>query len=163
MFPENLLDSDDDWQESLRRNLYPELHNVLIPIGGYGIAGVNDDEYVGKTTIDEETLEEELVDLGLIRNPIAAYKTHTDGRQSEGSWVLIAENDTFDLVEPGMQLHLTLLPRRDGKAGREIFAHYEDDWRDSAVAHLKAENHSKEIGVRKTTELLDEESYMVIQ
>jgi hypothetical protein len=60
-----------------------------------------------------------------------------------------------------MQLHLTLFERQDGKAGREIYAHYEDDWRVSPLPHLRAENFSERQGVELLTELIDEHSFLV--
>lgn len=131
-----LLNADDDWQESLRATWYPRLHPYLVNVGGYGVGNVSENQYTGKVEINEDALEELLVDLGFERNPIACYKTTEDGRGSEGSWVLLSHNDPGDFVKDGYQLHVTLFERRDGEAGRELYAHHEPDWRQSPIKHL---------------------------
>ena len=75
---EQLLGADDDWQEPVAGYLYPKLHQYLVWLGGligvplYAIGGVGSTQYVGTVDIDEETLEHEFADLGLLRNPITA-------------------------------------------------------------------------------------------
>lgn len=61
-----------------------------------------------------------------------------DRRVSEGSWVLLHE-DNPEVIEEGKQVHITLFDRVDGP-GREIYAHYEDDWRSAPLAHLRSAN-----------------------
>jgi hypothetical protein len=122
----------------------------VLPVRGYALTF---DE-------DEEVVEDELVALGFRRNPIACYKSLPDGRPSEGSWVLL-NRDNPVYIARGMQLHVTMFARSDGKPGREMYAHYEDDWRVSPLPHLRAENFSESIGVEMLTELIDEQSYLV--
>ena len=160
MLPRFLLDSDDDWQEGLRANLYPLLHPYLKPLGGYAVGETRLNQYVGRFDEDEESIEEELVDAGFRRNPIACFKSLPDGRASEGSWVLLNE-DAPDHVAPGMQLHVTMFERADGQKGREVYAHYEDDWRSAPVAHLRAKNFSAAAGVDITRDYLDERTFLV--
>lgn len=160
MFPRFLLDSDDDWQEGLRANLYPLLHPYLKLFGGYAVGETRLNQYVGKFDEDEESIEVEMVDAGFRRNPIACFKSLPDGRASEGSWVLLPENAP-DHVAPGMQLHVTMFKRADGQKGREFYAHYEDDWRSAPVAHLRAKNFSAAAGVDIARDYLDERTFLV--
>lgn len=166
MFPQRLLDADDDWQEGFRRRVFPRIHRALVSIGdsiGVPLYAAGTLWYVGHAaTLDEgeEVIEEELVELGFRRNPVACFKSLKDGRRSEGSWALIHE-DGPDVVEPGMQLHVTLFERGDGRPGRELHAHYEDDWRSAPISHLRAEKFSYDEGVARLVELLDEETFLV--
>ncbi|UBF22187.1 hypothetical protein HRTV-2_gp39 [Halorubrum virus HRTV-2] len=168
MLPRFLLDSDDDWQEKTRRSLYPWLHPRLQRLGDligvpmYAMGGVGHNQYVGKLDEGEEAIEIDLVDLGFRRNPIACLKSLPDGRVSEGSWALVHE-DAPEVIEPGMQLHVTMFERDDGQPGREIYAHYEDDWRTSPLTHLREKNFSVLKGVEIAREYLDSESFLVLK
>lgn len=145
-----LLDADDDWIELLRRFLYPLLHPLIDGVGGYAVGEVGHDQFVCATDLDEETLEEAMEGEAR-RNPIACFKSLPDGRKSEGSWVLL-HSDVPELVEEGMQLHITLFRREAGGNGREIYAHYEDDWRTRPFDHLNEVNFDEERGVELATE-----------
>jgi len=152
MFFDKYLGPNDDWMERLRKKLYPILHPYLERYGGYALGIVRENQYVGTVELDEDTLEWKLAEHGFVRNPIAAYKTHTDGRESEGSWVLY-HAEAPQIVAEGMQLHITLFA--SGGSGIDLYAHYEDDWRASAFSHLRAKNFSAEKGVEKATRVLD--------
>jgi len=166
MLPKFLLDGDDDWQEGFRRRVFPRLHRTLVRIGsavGVPLYAAGTLWYVGHAATldeDEEVIEEELVELGFRRNPVACFKSLKDGRQSEGSWALIHEDDP-ERIEPGRQLHVTMFERRDGKPGRELHAHYEDDWRVAPLSHLRAKEFSYDQGVSVLVELLDEQTFLV--
>jgi hypothetical protein len=161
MLPRFLLGSDDDWIENVRLWLYPRLHPILERYGGYGIGGVGNRQYVGFFDEDEEVIEEEMEAAGGRRNPIACLKSLSDGRVSEGSWAFLAEDDPTGVIEPGMQVHITLFDREDGEPGRELYAHYEDDWRTSPRSHLKETNFDIQQGVEIATELIDEHTYLI--
>ena len=167
--PTQLTDSDDDWIESFRRTWYPRLHPHLSSLGDsigiplYAVGPVHKNQYVGITKIGEESFERELEKIGFVRNPIACLKSLDDDRLSEGSWVLLSENDPSGKIEDGMQLHITFFEREDGETGREVYAHYEDDWRENATAHLREKNFSAEEGVQIARGILDEHSFMVIE
>ena len=161
MFPKHLMDSDDDWQEGLALWLYPRLHPLLKRFGGYSIGRVGYGQYVGTFDEDEEVIEDELVSVGAFRNPMAALKSLPDGRIEEGSWRVTYEDDLTGRIEPGMQVHIHLFEREDGKPGRELYAHYEDDWGAAPIAHLHEENFSVETGVEIASELIDEHSYLI--
>lgn len=164
MLPESLTNSDDDWVESLRKYFYPKLHDPLSKFGdsiginlyATGIVGWN--QYVGDLKADEEVIEKEIDRLGGKRNPVACLKELRDGRTSEGSWVLL-HADLPDVIEPGMQLHMTLFERNSGK-GRELYAHYEDDWRSAPLAHLRAKNFDISGGVAMTKEIFDNRTFL---
>lgn len=155
-----LLDADDDWQEGFRRFWYPRLHPVLERFGGYGVGLVGDEQYVGHFDEDEEAIEEELVSAGFRRNPIACLKSLPDGRVSEGSWSVLAADDLTGSVAYGMQLHISLFERDDGQPGREIYAHYEDDWRVSPSPHLRGENLDLLRGVVLAVVLIDDHTFL---
>lgn len=157
LLPRSFLDSDDDWQEGFRAKWYPRFHPYLELVGGYGIGTVGSNQYVGYTKLDEETLEEELVDLGFVRNPISCYKHGPDGRPSTGSWVLLAEDSKR--IDPGMQLHVTLFLKGD-EDGVDIFAHYEDDWRTAPLAHLREKNFQPEYGASLARSIFDKNSFV---
>jgi hypothetical protein len=160
-----ILNSDDDWIESFRRSLYPLLHDPLSKLGEkigvnlYAVGSVGGNQYVGKFDENEDAIEEEF-DSRAERNPVAALKSLEDGRTSEGSWVVLHDHCP-DLIEEGKQLHFTLFVREDGAAGRELYAHYEDDWRAAPLAHLRSENFSPEKGVKIAEEYLDEYTHLV--
>ena len=156
ILPRFLLDEDDDYHETYRSRLYPKLHPVLKLFGGYGVGTVGADQYVGTTRLDEETLEEELVDLGFVRNPVSCFKTGPDGRPSTGSWALLAADS--DRVDRGMQLHVTLFNKRSD--GVDIYAHYEDDWRRRPLSHLRENRFQPVYGADLARTLLDERSYI---
>lgn len=160
MIPNFLINADDDWQEQLRRKYYPKIHPHLKKVGGYSLGHVGEKQYIGKFDEDEDAIEDELDDRGR-RNPIACLKSLSDGRISEGSWVILHE-DCPDLVEERMQIHMTLFQRADGKSGREIYAHYEDDWRTSPIAHLREANFEVETGAMLGTEYINEYTQLVL-
>lgn len=168
MLPKYLLDSDDDWIEATRRKIYPKIHDELVSLGDligirlFATGTVGWNQYVGKFDEDEESIEEELEALSSIRNPIACLKELRDGRLSEGSWVLLHE-DYPELIEEGMQLHFTLFERDDGQPGREVYAHYEDDWRVSPIAHLRGENWDVKHGVKIAGEVFNDSTFLVLQ
>lgn len=163
----SLFDADDDWQEGLRARLYPRLHGPLDRLGArlgvplYAVGTFRGEHPVGYLEEDEEVIETELVALGARRNPVACYKSLPDGRTSEGSWCF-THRDLPEYVERGMQLHLTLFTSERGP-GREIYAHYEDDWRVSPLKHLRAANYNPGLGRIRARELLDRESHLVLR
>lgn len=160
MIPNSILNSDDDWMESTRSYLYPKIHPLVKRFGGYSIGKVTEDQYIGYFSEDEESIEGVFVDLGFERNPIAAFKTHSDGRTSEGSWAITSENDPSNRVSYGRQLHITLFEREDS-SGRDLYAHYEDDWRVNPIAHLRCANFSPSKGVSIGKKLLNERTSVV--
>lgn len=161
-----VFDSDDDWVEGARLYFYPRLHEPLSTLGDrigvnlYSVGHVGERQYVGVLDESEDTIEKALDDHGE-RNPVACLKDLSDGRTSEGSWV-IRHAERPDLIEEGMQLHFTLFKREDGKPGREIYAHYEDDWRVAPLAHLREKNFDVERGVVLGTEYIDEHTHLIL-
>lgn len=159
LIPRRLLDADDDWIEDVRAWLYPRLHPHLKRYGGYGVGNVYPDQYVGTSYIDEEPLEEELVALGFVRNPVACFKYHTDGRASEGSWALLAADDTTGRLAANRQVHVTLFESAGGR-GLDIYAHEEFDWRRAPLKHLREVDFSPADGVSYCHELLGGRSFI---
>lgn len=161
----SLLNANDDWIESFRRSLYPLLHDPFSKLGEkigvnlYAVGSVGGNQYVGKFDESEEAIEREFDDRAE-RNPVAALKSLEDGRTSEGSWVVLHEHCP-DLIEKGKQLHFTLFVREDGKSGRELYAHYEDDWRTAPLDHLRSTNFSPSEGVAIAETYLDEHTHLV--
>lgn len=168
MLPRVLLDADDDWQEGVRATLYPWLHPKLQAVGDrvgvplYAVGHVGYDQFVGVATEDEEVIEDELAAVGFRRNPISCFKSLPDGRESEGSWVLLHE-DAPEYVEVGMQLHVTLFAADTHTDHRGIYAHYEDDWRQSWLAHLREENFSAVAGVDTCRTVIDTETFLTFK
>lgn len=60
-----------------------------------------------------------------------------------------------------MQVHVTMFDRDDGEPGRELYAHYEDDWRVSLRDHLAETHFSSSAGVEYTKELIDNRTYLI--
>lgn len=167
MLPDSLLSSDDDWIERFRKFVYPRIHDELSAVGDslginlYATGIVTWNQYVGDLDEAEDTIESE-IDAFARRNPIACLKELKDGRESEGSWVFLHQNNN-DLIEPGMQLHITMFQREDGEAGREIYAHYEDDWRTAPLAHLRANNFNEDKGVKLAKQFFDENTFLKLE
>lgn len=157
--PQALLNDDDDWIETTRGSLYPLLHDPLSRVGDiigvnlYATGHVYQNQRVGRIDEPEELIEEQIVEAGARRNPIACLKSLPDGRESEGSWVFLS--DDHPEIEDGMQVHFTLFQPRLGESGRTVYAHYEDDWRVEPLAHLRAKAFSPERGVSLLRLLLD--------
>jgi len=166
--PREFTGADADWEESFRAYWYPKLNAGLVALGHaigiplFATGTVSWNQYVGTVDTDEEVIEPELEEAGFRRNPIACYKHLLDGRNSEGSWVLLHE-DAPDYVAPGMQVHLTMFDRLDGKPGRELYAHYEDDWRVNWLGHLRETDFNAAAGVSIATDVLDHETYLVLK
>jgi hypothetical protein len=161
MIPRSLLGPAADYQENLRRSLYPKLHTVLKPLGGYGKAKVYEDQYVGTLHVGEETVEKELWDMGFERNPIAAYKYHgSDNRKSTGSWRLLPENDPTGLVDDRKQVHVTLFRNEALPEYIDVYAHYEYNWESEAVKHLRSVDFNPSEGVELAETIFDQHSYL---
>jgi len=166
MLPESLLNSDDDWIESLRKYFYPKLHNPLSKFGDriginlYSTGRVGWNQYVGDLEEEEEVIEKEITKIGGQRNPVACLKQLPDGRTSEGSWVLL-HDDLPEVIKPGMQLHMTLF-NSDLDNGREVYAHYEDDWRTAPLAHLRAKNFDIPRGVGMAKQIFNDSTFLLI-
>lgn len=159
-----MLGSDDDWIETVRRSLYPKLHPVLVnsPIPGYGVGFVGEKQYVATLTeITEEPFEKELGELGFRRNVLSCFKTNHKDEKSEGSWVLLSQDDPNDRLADDRQLHITLFnhPIRDGL---DVYAHEEYDWRVKPFAHLREKDFAPVKGANYARELLDEQTYLVL-
>lgn len=147
-----------DWIESARRLLYPRLHPWLVKVGGYGTGTVTDAQHVATIHMDESSVEEYLLHAPhrFERNPVAAYKTTPDGRQSTLSLRLTAHGSSHynsDYVESGMQLHWTFFEAADGAL--DLYAHYEDDWQVSPLKHLRGTNLDVAEGRRRSEEFLE--------
>jgi hypothetical protein len=162
-----MFDSNDDWVEGFRRTVYPRIHRPLSKLGDligidlYATGSVGWNQYVGTVYESEETLEQELDGLSAERNLVACLKSLPDGRTSEGSWVF-RHKDEPDLIEEGMQLHLTLFKTSSGRSGRAVYAHYEDDWQNSPLSHLQSKNFSPKKGVAKAGKLFDQKTFITI-
>jgi len=146
-----------DFLESIRAYLYPKLHSSLRLLGLYSIGKVGENQYVTTVDVPEDKLEKQLNHgEGFERNLIAAYKEHRgDGRESTLSLRLTHETRP-ELIEPGMQLHLTFLAALPDRQGTlDVYAHYEDNWESSPLAHLRSKNFSAELGVKKAKQILE--------
>lgn len=158
------MSHEHDWIEAFRASVYPAIHPYITRFGLYSTSHVGPDQYVATFTVSEEVIEELLLHRGNFeRNPVAAYKTHTDGRKSTLSLRLTHEGDTSkrEYVEPGMQLHLTFFPSKEGRKGTvDCYAHYEDDWAVSPWAHLRSKNFSSKEGVKRAHAYLRNATYL---
>jgi hypothetical protein len=153
------MSHNNDYIERWRRFWYPKFHKALSIVGLYATAGVDERQYAFTLSIDEERAEEIFLhELGFERNPLSAYKTHVDGRESELSLRLV---NTPEYVEDGMQLHLTLFERKDGKPGRDVYAHYEDDWEHAPIDHVRSKHMSLSEGVARSRAVLKQQTSML--
>lgn len=154
-----------DFLESVRATLYPKLHSSLSKLGLYSVGKVGERQYVATLSVTEDAIEKELLHNACFqRSLLAAYKSHRDGRDSTLSLRLVEDgsNRCYNrkYVEEGMQLHLTALPAHEDRDGKiDLYAHYEDDWASSPIAHLRAKNFSAVAGVKKATALLHNSTY----
>lgn len=157
------MSPQSDWIEAVRRWLYPRLHAYLKKFGGYGVAKVYDNQFVGSSFFSEDKIEIQLYrKANARRNAVSAYKTHyPSGRASEGSWRITHEAYP-NLIPEGMQVHITLFQRNDGEPGRDIFAHLEDDWEASPIDHLKETHLDAERGVKIARKIISEDTEITI-
>lgn len=148
----------EDFWETIRSTLYPILH-VVLELFDIGARGTTPEaEYVGTIPVGAEDFEVTLHEAGLVRNALAKYKSTEDGRNSIGSW-RATHNTHPDLVDDGMQLHITLFSPRlpsDGwpREGVDVYAHYERDYGHDASGHLAGKDYSAKKGVVRARELL---------
>lgn len=156
-----------DFLEKFRASLYPKLHSSLRSLGLYSVGKVGEDQYVCTLRVSEDEIEKELLHSGgFQRNVLAAYKEHPDGRESTLSLRLThsGSEKEYDreFVEPGMQLHLTLLPAvsSNSDATLDVYAHYEDDWASSPLAHLRSKNFSAVEGRKRALALFDVTTFL---
>lgn len=161
------LNEDDDWWEGLRKYLYPRIHPILDSIGLYSVGHTDEVQYAGYVLEDEDTIEAELMTLGAERNPIACFKSASGDRASEGSWAIIGNEVADPFIEEDQQLHITFFDRRDGKGGREIYAHLEPDWRQDPLLHLFPHRYGAEYLEEKaadhTYRLIDQQTFLTIR
>lgn len=157
-----------DYIERFRRYWYPKLHGLLrrveVGVPLFSKATTDEDRYAATFHIDEDTLEETFLhDLGFERNPIAAYKTHEDGRQSTLSIRLtngVSENRGGQYVEPGMQLHATFFPSEYDDGTIDMYAHYEKDWARHPIQHLRGVGTNSLQGVKRVLALIHNSTYL---
>lgn len=156
-----------DYIERWRRYYYPKLDSFLDNFGLYSVANVGHSQYAATLFIGEEAAEIELIhSLGFERNPVAAYKTHNDGRKSELSLRLTGEKagEKYggEYVDPGYQLHLTFF-EHDGKpdGAVDVYAHYEHNWEVSPFKHLRGADMQREQAAEKFRDILRNHSMLV--
>jgi len=163
-----MLNADTDWIEGFRRFWYPKIHGILSRIGEtigiplYARGVIRTHEPAGYIEESEEIIEKKIESISGERNPIAALKNLPNGRVSEGSWVFLHE-DYPEIIEEDMQLHITLFETNRIGYERVIYTHYEDNWRTSPIAHLQAKNFNRKAGVRKTLEILRNDTELSIK
>lgn len=160
MIPPYLLDEDDDWQEGLRRYLFPKLHPIISPYGAYAVGTAYEEQYAATIPEGEEYIEEVLVEHGWERNPIACYKTHEDGRKSEGSWRLTSDNDEYGLVGDKLQLHITLFKNNDAETYIDVYCHQEYDWEKAPLKHLREVDFDMQAGSEKALTFIRDHTYL---
>lgn len=124
---ETILGPTADYWELIRRYGLPILGKRL-PDTIYTTGNVSEAQFVVRTDLDPEQVEEYLWNSGAKRMPLAAYKSLPDGRESVGSW---AYRDSLLADE---QLHITLFEAEEGTG---IYAHAEP----SAINPLTAYRH----------------------
>ncbi|MFC5970706.1 hypothetical protein ACFPYI_05105 [Halomarina salina] len=144
-----------DFVNALRRHVWPSLHRLFEPFGGYAVMHTTEEEYAMTVHCSEGTLERILdEELGFSRNPLSALKVRVDGNTSEGSWVW-RESPLAD-----WQLHLVLHvvddavdEDREGEAV-DVYAHWEYSWLTHPLKHYATRGYDAEKGVRLAREWL---------
>lgn len=130
----------------LRRRTYPVVHRVVRKVGGYAQCTMDPSEYVGTVDRTLDSFKTELRHMEFQREPIAAIKRHSDGRQSAGSWV------RRQSLWADKQLHVTVF--RNGGDGIDTYAHWEDSWIRHPIQHYRSHNWDTVSGVKKMRSLL---------
>lgn len=130
-----------DFVNAVRRRVWPKLHRLFEPFGGYAVMHTTAAEYAMTVRCSEATLERVLAEeLDFSRNPLSALKVRVDGNTSEGSWVwresLLAD----------WQLHV-VLHAVDGDAV-DVYAHWEYSWLTHPLKHYATRGYDAEKGVR---------------
>lgn len=134
-----------DWWETLRSVLL-QLLSRRVPRVKWAYT-LHEREYVGVIRKPPEEVEQLLWEHGARRNPLAAYKTLSDGTGEIGSWAfresLFAEN----------QLHVMLFPAREGTA---IYGHMEYSSINpfTALKHYQGQGYDPEAGAKQLRQKL---------
>ena len=156
-----MFNHNHDYIEKFRQVLYPKLHPYLKKFGGYGVGTVSETQYVASLPADEELIEEVLWNYGWQRNIIASYKTHEDGRDSEGSWRLRGVDDDYGIAtNPDKQLHITLFNNTENPDHIDVYCHYEYDWTRKPLKHLREVEFNEDLGSRKGLRFIRDHTYL---
>jgi len=137
----------------LRRRLWPKIDDRLERFGGYAVAEIREEGYVGTAWLSLPAVECLLDDVGFEFELIAALKHRPcpDRREtSAGSWVLREED-----FGPH-QLHLHLFSGRNN-GYTDIYAHHEHNWKRCPLGHYAMTLLDNERGVEMTHDILAEE------
>lgn len=151
---------------------------------GHARGYTGEEQYVATIRLDEEAFEKVFFhEEGAVRNPLAYYKKTSDGRDSEGSWVLpydhvpseknpwdratVSGRDLLSGVRyPGgvdksdRWLHFTIYQSRDNSDWIELYSHDEYTWWDRPLAHVREEYFLPELGRDMARWYLDECTYL---
>lgn len=146
-------------RDSLRRRLWPRIDRTLNRFGGYAVAEVPEDEYVGTARLSLPAVERVLGDVGFEFELVAALKHRScpdHNEVSEGSWVLRDSN-----FAP-YQLHVHLFSGNDN-GYTDIYAHHEHNWKRRPLRHYAMTLLDSERGVKMTREVLREEGVKLFE
>ena len=119
---------------------------------GYAAYTVGYYEYAGSLEESPEAAESLLYEHGFRRNPLSAYKTLSDGRKEQGSWVW------RESLLATKQLHVMTFQRTNG--GTDCYAHWEYSAINptTALKHYRGKDYSPKKGERMLEEKLPEGS-----
>lgn len=127
--------ADDDWWETLRKTVLPQLNRFARRNGfGYAAYELSEEEVIGTYAGSPEEFETVLEDLGAERaGLLSAYKWSPDGRPEQGSWVF-----RHSWLSPWqVHVHTFALERPDGEVWATVTAHDEKNAKNpfTAVPH----------------------------
>lgn len=145
---EELPRDELDRTTKLRRRVLPAVHEVKRRVGGYAQCTMHPSEYVGTIDRTLTRFADELREMEFRKEPIAALKSHQDGRLSAGSWVYRSS------LFANEQLHVTLF-RTDG-GSVDTFAHREFSWLTHPYRHYRSVGWDTDRGVTEMRSLLTE-------
>lgn len=151
-----------DWIESVRQYIIPKLGLVtqlIEDVTGnfyYVENETHNTQFVGRVPLSEDEFEEELHEMGFVRNPLSSLKTNAStGEIEEGSWRKAGFSDN-----PEYQLHVVIY---DGNPIDNadvdvtyVYAHWELAWDKHPVKHYRGVKKSGPEGVRRMKKHLDE-------
>ncbi|QSW97891.1 hypothetical protein [Haloterrigena alkaliphila] len=137
-----------DLTTRVRRRVFPTLHRIKEPLGGFAQCLQHPDEYVGTIPYGLGEFRSDLQEMSFEPEPIAALKVHRDGRLSAGSWV------RRQSALASWQLHVSLF-RTDADAV-EVFAHREYSWLRHSYKHYTGAGWDTEAGVERMRSLLSD-------
>lgn len=150
----HLIDFVTGW----RRKILPKVHEILSIWGMFAERKESRSAYVGSVKLTLDAFEQDLDEVGFIRNFVASVKyrdINRGDRYTKGSWMFLP-NGFFS----GRMLHVTLYSAFDD-GFVDVYAHEEPYWLTHPVKHYSTDYVDVDEGVKRVTGLLEDKVELV--